>query len=379
LSKVDVSKDPELASELIESELRTQHPTSAQELLKPFSADHFNDRQQFRIGLALAGDALFGDAVPYFQAVSNMHPDSYDSAYNLAVCLVEAKQFPQAIEVLRAAADRGHKTAELDNLLAEAYEGNNQTQEAINMLREATQVAPEDEDNFVDLAALCTNYEAFQIALDVIEVGLHYHQQSDRLIFQRGVVYAMTNKFDKAEQDFQAAARLAPQKNLSYVGMSVSDMQTGNLPKAIQELHERIRRKPNDATLLYLLGEALIRSGAAAGDAEFREARLALEKSVRFNPKFAPAHADLAKLYLKENDLDAAIDHLETARTLDPSDKSAYSQLAVAYRRKGRPQLASTMLAALNRINEDERREEGHRKRLRVVTASSGGEQAPAQ
>jgi len=369
LSKIDVSKDAELATELVESDLQAGQKTSAEAVLKQFAPADFSDRQQFRLGLALAGRDLLQDAVPYFQAVSTKHPESYDAAFNLALCLIETKQFPQAIEVLRSSAAQSHKTSELDNLLAEAYEGNTQTQEAINTLREATQLAPEDEDNFVDLAALCTNYEAFQIALDVIEVALHYHPQSDRLIFQRGVVYAMTNKFDQAEQDFQTAARLAPEKNLSYVAMGVSYMQTGNLPKAIKELQERVRKKPNDATLHYLLGEALIRAGAAPGEANFREAKLALQKSVRLSPKFGPSHVDLAKLYLKENALDSAIEHLEIARKLDPKDKSAYSQLAVAYRRKGKPEMATTMLTALNKLNEEERIEAGHRKRLHMVSA----------
>jgi Flp pilus assembly protein TadD len=61
------------------------------------------------------------------------------------------------------------------------------------------------------------------------------------------------------------------------------------------------------------------------------------------------------------------LQHLETARTLDPKDKSAYSQLAVVYRRRGNPERAAAMLAALNALNDAERKEEGHRKRLRVT------------
>ena len=370
LPKAGALTDPELASELADSNLRTGQQGAALELINRFAVTNFTDRQQFRIGLALAGRELFQQAIPFFQAVGAQHPDSYDAAFNLALCLVEARQFPEAIKVLRAAADHGHKTAELDNLLAEAYEGNQQTQEAIDTLREATQLAPEDENNYIDLAALCTDNEAYKLGLEIIEVGLHYHPQSDRLTFQRGVIYAMTNKFDLAEQDFQLAARLAPEKNLSYVALGVSYMQTGNLPKAIASLRQRIRREPNDSTLHYLLGEALIRSGAAPGNAAFTEAKFALEKSVRLNPKFAPSHVDLAKLFLRENRVAEAVQHLETARTLDPKDKSAYSQLAIAYRRQGKPELASSMLATLNKLNDEDRNEAGHRKRLHIVEAT---------
>ena len=324
-------------------------------------------QQRFSIGLGLARHELYAQAVPYFQAVAAKYPESYDAAFNLAVCYVETKQFSAAIETLKAAVAAGHQTAELDNLLAEAYEGNQQTQEAINTLRDATRLAPQDENNYIDLAALCTTYEAYALGLEIIDVGLHYHPQSDRLIFQRGVIYAMRNQFDLAEQDFQLAAKLAPEKNLSYVALGVSYMQVGDLPKAITSLRQRIKQKPYDPTLRYLLGEALVRSGATPGDPAFTEAKVSLEKSVKLNPRFAPAQVNLGKIYLKENRLDESLAHLEQARTLDPKDKSAYSQLAIVYRRKGKPEVAKTMLAKLNELNDQARQEEGHRKRLQAV------------
>jgi DNA-binding SARP family transcriptional activator len=51
---------------------------------------------------------------------------------------------------------------------------------------------------------------------------------------------------------------------------------------------------------------------------------------------------------------------------LDPKDKGAYSQLAIAYRRKGNPELATAMLAILNKLNEEERKGSG-RERLQMV------------
>ena len=371
----DPLRDPSLASRLIESYLEIGRQHEALVLLSKLDQGDISLKLQFRLGLALAGHELYSQAIPYFQAVNAKYPESHDSAFNLAVCYIETKQFTGAIEVLRRAADAGvgsqagaqAKTAELDNLLAEAYEGNHLTQAAIDALHEATKLAPEEESNYLDLAALCTSYEAYDLGLEVIEVGLHYHPGSDRLIFQRGVIYAMQNRFDLAERDFQLAAGLAPEKNLSYIALGVTHMQTGNLPKAIAELRRRAQRAPGDATLQYLLGDALIRSGATLGDRAFTDAKAALETSVKKNNQFAPAQIDLAKLYLKENRLDDAVRHLERAQSLDPKEKGAYSQLAVVYRRKGDPEKASAMLAALNKLNDDERQAQGHRVRLHAV------------
>jgi tetratricopeptide (TPR) repeat protein len=225
--------------------------------------------------------------------------------------------------------------------------------------------------SYADHFTLCTNYEAYDVAMEVLEVGLHYHPQSDRLIFQRGVIHAMRSEFEDAEHDFQLASQLAPEKNLSYVGLGINYMQAGNLPQAIQSLEERIKQKPKDATLQYLLGEALTRSGVRPGQSGFDEAKTALETSVKLNPRFAPAQVDLARLYIKENRLDDALHHLEQARAADPKDKGAYSQLAIVYRRQGKPELASTVLSNLTKLNEEERQGD-HTRRLRIVKQGSG-------
>lgn len=359
-------RDPSVATELAESCLEIGQQQHAFDVLNGVDQKNLSPRLQFSLGLALARHELYAQAIPYFQAVSAAYPDSYDAAFNLAVCQVLTKQFPQAITVLNAIANRGHKTAELDNLLAEALEGNHQVQEAINTLREATQLAPKDENNYVDLAALCTNYDAYNLGLQIIEVGLHYHPESDRLIFQRGVIEAMMDRFELAEKDFQLASRLAPDKNLTYVALGVTYMQTGHLQEAIRSLRQRAKEKPNDPILLYLLGDALIRSGASPGDPAFEEARTVLEKSVKLNPQLAASQGDLARLYLKENRLEDAREHLERAKAIDPKDKTAYAQLAVVYRRLGKPELAGAMLKTLSKLNE-EIRQDYHRERLHIV------------
>ena len=369
---IHLKQNPAMFAALVESYLETKQEAKALELLGkrpdwgPDGPAH--GRIQFHLANVLAGRQLYQQAIPYFESAHQKFPDSDDLAFNLGLSYVETKQFSQAVQVLREVVDRGHKTAELDNLLAEAYEGNKQTQEAINTLREATQLEPEDEDNYVDLAALCTNYDAFDLGLEIIEIGLRHRPESERLIFQRGVIHAMQSEFDIAEQDFQLAARLAPQNNMSHVALGISYIQTGDLPKAITSLRQRINQKSNDSTLLYLLGEALIRSGANPDEPTFIEAKNALERSVKLNSKFPAARTDLAKLYLKENRVDDALFQLEKARALDPKEKSAYSQLAVAYRHKGDIQQANSMLKILNQLN-DEERTQNKRQRVRLVKA----------
>jgi tetratricopeptide (TPR) repeat protein len=363
----DLKNDPTVASLLIDSELHLGNVREAKTVANGLEVNKIAPAWQFRIGLVLAQHGLFEEAIPFFQAVNAQRPSSYDAAYNLAICQFEQKQVSAAAETLRAMIDRGLNNAEANVLLAEAYEAGGQTQQAIDALREAVRLAPENEDSYVNLAALCTKYESYDLALQVIEAGLHYHPNSDRLILQRGVIYASRSQLDLADQDFQRASQLAPDKTLGDAALGVSYMQAGNYPKAIEILRERLQLKPKDALLQFFLGQALIRSGAAPGDPTFAEAKAAMEKSVQLNPKYPDSRVDLAKLYLKESRWNDALLQLEQARALDPKNKGVYLTLAIAYRRMGKPERAAEALASLNRLNEEERKDLPRPKRLRVA------------
>lgn len=370
------SQEPALAVALIQSELEIGKDDLALSQLQKYDFTTASLRSRFQLGIALASHGHEERAIPFFESVQKQYPDSYDAAFNLALCYVATKRFIPTIELLTGLKQKGKVTAELDNLLAEAYKGAEQIQPAIDALREATRLDPQDETNYIDLTALCTDHEAYDLGLEVIAVGLHYNPQSDRLIFQRGILHAMMNQFDLADQDFQLAAQLAPNNNLTYAGLSVSYMQTGNLPEAVRMLRERISEKPADATLQYLLGEALIRAGAAPDAPEFAEAKASLEHSIALNPTFVPPKVDLAKLYLRENRVDEAVILLEKARSLDPNEKSIYSQLATAYRRQKKTEQAAAALATLTRLNEDQRERDSH-KRIRLVRQDQAGQQNP--
>jgi tetratricopeptide (TPR) repeat protein len=157
----------------------------------------------------------------------------------------------------------------------------------------------------------------------------------------------MQDEYELAEKDFKLSADLAPEKNLGYIGLGASYLQTGNDAQAIQVLRQRLRAKPNDASLLYLLGEALIRTGVTPGSSAYGEAQSALEKSTRLSPDLCLPHISLGTIYLDQNRNKDAVDQFEQARAIDPTERSAYSHLAVAYRRLGEQDKSNEVLSAL--------------------------------
>ena len=154
-------------------------------------------------------------------------------------------------------------------------------------------------------------------------------------------------------------------------------MDTGNDRKAIDILRQRLHDSPNDASLLYLLGESLLRSGVPADSPEYHEAQTALENAVRLNPALCLSHVSLGSIYLDEGRYADAVIELKRAKEIDPTEHSVYSHLAVAYRRSGNMQAAKDVLNELQERMTRERQTTRDRMKAQTDQAESQTSHTP--
>jgi tetratricopeptide (TPR) repeat protein len=266
--------------------------------------------------------------------------------------LVATGQPKQAIPILTGLRSGGHDNVDVNNLLAQAYVGDGQNQQALEALQKASKLAPENEKLYLFVADACMEKQEYAVGLQVVDLGLNHLPDSAQLHYQRGMFLTLQDGFDAAKRDFDKAGELAPDTSIASLAGTQKAMLDGDVPEAIRIAREAVKKGDQDYRLLTLLGEALLRSGIAPGDPEFKEAREALEKSVAERSNYAGSQLALGKLELLDNRIDDAIAHLETARKLNPHDASVYSNLASAYRRRGDPQKAQDMLAVLADMNQ---------------------------
>lgn len=344
--------DPRMPVMMAECDFALGKPKDAVRLLADVNVSKLNPVWQFHAGSLLAMQQEFAAATPFFEAARSAYPQPYDIAFNLGICYTETKKFSQAIAILSELRDQGNKTADLDNLLAEAYEGNKQSKEAIDLLREATELAPKDEKNYIDLAMLCADHNALDLALQVVQVGLHRLPDSDALLVQQGVINAMAGRYDESEKDFLAASHNDSVRGPALAGLGLTYIQMGDVQNAAATLRERAKQEPGNATLQYLLGEALIRVGVRPGEPGYAQAVAALEDSVRLDPHFVHSRIDLAKLYTREGRNAEGIRELRAAIEIDPTKVQAYALLASTLKKQGRSEEAAPMFAKVRELNE---------------------------
>lgn len=309
---------------------------------------------ELRTGIQLTQEGRFGDAIPHLLAAQGHVSDEYAAKFDLALCYVGIGKFNDAAGVLSSLKYEGHATSAVNNLLAQAWIGAGQPQKAFAAFQAAVQQAPSDEKLYVLVADQCTASGAYDLGMQVVDVGLQHLPRSARLHYERAAFFTYENQVDQASSEYEIAAKLAQGSDLFYMATAQADLLQGKIQDAIGVARKGIRTGHDNYILLTIFGDAVARAGIPPGEALYSEAEQALTKSIVERPRYAPSQLALGELLLAAGQVDEAISHLELARALAPADPSVYSHLAIAYRRKGRADQEQQALATLSKLNQQQ-------------------------
>ena len=185
----------------------------------------------------------------------------------------------------------------------------------------------------MDLAVLCLDHDAADLALDVTNAGLAQDSRH-RPVCTR---YVARIHADRANWTKQRAISKGPQTSArtpstGSVGLSLVLRQNAQLPEAITLLRSKLAQKPQDSTLNYLLGDALLRTELAAGTPAFREAEQAFRRALRdetaasrrcTRPSGSCTSAPAMRAPRPQS--------CPSAAKIDPTDRLALNQLVMVY------------------------------------------------
>jgi tetratricopeptide (TPR) repeat protein len=326
------------------------------------------------LGLAQYGQCLVSlgqaeKAIEVFQRLVALEPENSTARYNLGLCQIISHDNRAAIATLHRAAKNPTPDPDELNLLAAAYEADHQTDAAILALQKATEIAPNAVKNYLDLATLCMEHDAYALGIEVASAGIRNIPDSAALYTMRGILHAQFMQLAEAEKDFNRANQLDPDQVLGTLGLGITYLQRGSPEKTAQVLRNQLARAPDDPALNYHLAEALLQNGIEPSQSEFTEARQALLRSIAAKPDFAKAHAQLGKIYLLSGDNKRALEECRLAAKLAPNDRMAIYGLVRALRQLGMTEEASPLLVKLRDIDAQELKAEAEKGRVRLIKA----------
>lgn len=305
-------------------------------------------------------------AVAVLQQLVASQPGNADDRRRLAAVQLMAEHPGDALATLQVLLQAEPDAATLQ-LAASAYEAQQDTPHAVSALRQAIVLSPRDLDLYLDFANISMAHQSFQVGIDMINSGLRLEPKAAPLYLARGVLYVQLAQYDRAEADFETADRLNPRLSATSAAQGLMAEQKDDLGSALATVRSKLRRKPNDAFLLYLQSDILTRKGVQPGTPEFEKAVASARRAVAAEPGLTAAHDVLAKLELQAGHAQQAIAQCRQALAHNPKDQIALYHLIVGLRKTNQRAELPELLKRLAQLRQQATRDEAERNRYKLV------------
>lgn len=299
-----------------------------------------------------------------------LKPDDRHERQILASVQLMAHQPQQAIATLDPLLKVNPDALTLQ-LASAAYEDLHSTDKAVDSIRRAILLDPQNVNLYVNFAALSSTHQSFQVGIDVVNDGINLQPKAAPLYFARGVLYVQTADYEKAQADFDKAYDLDPSQSLSIAAQGLAAVQQNDLPRALASVEAKLSRRPDDPILLYMQADILMEQGAEPASPEFQTAMRSAKRAVALRPSLGPARGVLAKLYLKDGQYPEAATQCRKALEIDPDDQSAVYHLIQALRKTDKKSEIPDLLKRLASLRQQATNEEREQYRYKLVEADA--------
>nr|WP_285288975.1 tetratricopeptide repeat protein [Alloacidobacterium dinghuense] len=312
-------------------------------------------------------------AVPVFEQLMALHPESTDTKYDLAVAQVEAGRYSDAVKVLEPFLQADSPDSDLLSLASEAYEGLGNTPKAVELLRQAIVLSPTAASYYVSFATLCLDHESFQVGIDMLDAGLKRISDDPSLYIARGLLYAQLAQYDQAEADFRKAEQLDSAQSLSAYGIDLAEIAKNNLDQALLEVRSQLKAHPESPQLHFMLAKLLFEQRTATDNVVSDEAIKAAEEALKLKPDMVGARDLLADIYIRSGQYNLAIEQSRASLRYFPSDQSAMYHLIIALRHSGPEgqREVQQWVKQLSDLKQTSRQKEMEQKHFKLVEVDS--------
>jgi len=301
------------------------------------------------------------EAIAHLQQLLAAQPTDAALRYDLALIQWRSAAPADALATLQPMLDAATTDSRVLRLAAAVHEANNETPQAVELLRTAIAANPDEPANYVDFATLSFTHGSYSVGIDIVNLGLTRLPNSAALYMARGVLYGQNGDFEKAMADFERAHTLDPASSMAASAEGVAQSQRHNHNEALQDFRRQVREHPKDADGYYLLAEALSWSPPDAkqesSQKSMAEAISVAKKSLELNPRLTQAYDLLASLYLQADQPENAAKTCRAALALAPKDQQAVYSLILALRKTGAKDELKGLVQTLTGLRKEEQAE----------------------
>ena len=273
-------------------------------------------------------------AISLLQKLRLANPQGW-ARFDLAKAYLLAGKYGDAAREAHAYLDSAKSSEPQPNLvaawsligIANAHLG--QPDQSVDAFRRGTQLAPAQEETWLNLTRELMELARYQDAIIAIQRALASNAKSYALHLRLGAAFLAADRYAEAEKVFRELVTAGDPLPMSYVGLAQVLLRTGRADDAASELALARQKLGPTFLISYFQGLALQRAGKAS------QAASAFQEAVRLNPNSADAHLGLGKTELAQGHIPSAVAELQQVLRLDPANVQAQRLLSQAYRRAG--------------------------------------------
>jgi tetratricopeptide (TPR) repeat protein len=339
-------------------------------LREAVARDPGNFEANQKLGKLLVAEGKAREALSYLERASQLNPNSYENAYQLARAYAGSGDYQRArsqVRTLLTTQDRGAQdTAELHHLLGEVEGNLGNPVEAVREYQLAAGLNP-SELNLFDWGSELLMHRAAQPAIEVFSKGNRLFPRSARMLLGLGAAWYASGSYEQAVQRFCDASDLNPADSTPYLFFGrLQSAETIPADRLVDRLERFVTLKPENALANYYYALTLWKKRKGPEDSEnFVQVESLLQKAVHLDPKLGLGHLQLGILYSAQKDSRKAILAYQKAIEASPQMEEAHYRLAQIYKRTGENLKAQQELEVFDHLSK-KRTEEVERERREI-------------
>ncbi|HLL54298.1 MAG TPA: adventurous gliding motility TPR repeat lipoprotein GltE [Myxococcaceae bacterium] len=230
----------------------------------------------------------------------------------------------------QAALDADPKLAEAEFNIGVLAERQGKLDEAQKRYRSALERKPSLKEAAINLAVLAQNRGDTPGAIAMYQKVLAAHPRDALSRAHLAEIFRQSGDHEKALELARQALMRDPKAVPAYKVMLLSYLDRKQLALAKLVALRAVKLDENDPDLYFAIGQVLMQEN------EVLKAKLQFERAVAARADYLPARVELAKLALKEENYQAAEEHLRRILQADGKNAAAHLDLGVAYKGMGK-------------------------------------------
>ena len=306
------------------------------------------------LGAQVADDMRdFATAESLVNGVPADSPSFGSAQYRLAIVKFHTKQYRESERILQGLIDTGKRNGEILRLLAWCYHNRNRDEDAIRTFREAVQMDPTEERNYLDLGALLLEERKFSAASELANRTVNAFPASANALVLLGSVEFASERFTDAAKTYSRALGIDRSNVEAILGLAKAQAAAGMGREAKATLEEAMKKFPGKASFELELALLLLKENDEKSNSQVRAEHL-LGAAAKHDPMLAEAQSQLGELALRRGQTAVALTYLENAVRLSPDSARAHFALARGYRRAGRVEEAARETGVYEKLKKED-------------------------